>query len=169
MCGQKILNWLKPTHYTKLNTLSHKPHLTAIGRKTLPKPTRWLINNGFIVGDVMDYGCGRCANINPPGWFNYDPHYQPNMISGARYDTIVCNYVLCVLPPEERLNVIKHIQVLLRLNGVAYISVRNDKPRCGWGLTKRGTYQGRVGKLSLPLLYQCAGFRIYKLTKETQI
>jgi len=147
----------------------HKSHLTAISRKTLPVPTRWLINNWLITGDVMDYGCGKCASVNPRGWFNYDPHYQPNMLTGARYDTIVCNYVLCVLPPEERMNVIKHIQVLLRLNGVAYISVRNDKPQWGWGVSKRGTYQGRVQGLPLPLLYKCHGFRIYKLTPDTKL
>ena len=150
--------------------MASKSHLTAIGRKTLPRPTRWLLERGLVIGSVMDYGCGKCDKVNPPSWFNYDPHYQPNANFGSeRYDTIICNYVLCVLPPTERLDVLKHIQVLLRLNGVAYISVRNDKPRSGWGVTKRGTYQGRVGDLPLPGIYRCAGFRIYKLTKETQI
>lgn len=144
-------------------------HLTAIARKTLPRPTRWLLDKGLIVGSVMDYGCGKCGNINPPEWFNYDPHYQPNFFTGARYDTIVCNYVLCVLPREKRMDVVKHIQVLLRLNGIAYIAVRNDKPKNGWGVSSRGTYQGRVQKLPLYIIYENSQFRIYQLTKADKL
>lgn len=149
--------------------LKHNSHLTAISRATLPRPTRWLMKKGLLVGKVMDYGCGKCAKVNPPDWFNYDPYYQPNFFTGARYDTIICNYVLCVLPNAERMKVVKHIQTLLRLNGVAYIAVRNDRPKAGWGVSSRGTYQGRVRRLPLPLLYECSQFRIYQVTKEDRL
>ena len=147
-----------------------KSHLTAITRKTLPLPTRWLLQKGLLVGKVMDYGCGKCAPVNPPEWFNYDPYYQPNANFGNdRFDTIVCNYVLCTLPRQERLPIIKHIQVLLRLNGIAYISVRNDRPKQGWGISKRGTYQGRSQRLRIPIIRETSGYRIYELTKNTKL
>lgn len=150
--------------------MKHNSHLTAITRKTLPVPTRWLMSQGLIVGKVMDYGCGKCASVNPPHWFNYDPHYQPNANFGTdRFDTIVCNYVLCTLPSVERMDVLKHLQVLLRLNGVAYVSVRNDRPKSGWGYSSRGTYQGRVRGLPLECIRKTSQFRIYRLTKETQL
>ncbi len=136
----------------------------------MPVPTRWLIKAGLVVGKVMDYGCGKCASVNPPEWFNYDPHYQPNANFGTdRFDTIICNYVLCTLPEAERMPILQHIQVLLRLNGIAYISVRNDKPKNGWGKSSKGTYQGRVRNLNLPLVYKNSQFRIYQLTKDTNL
>jgi hypothetical protein len=128
------------------------------------------MEHGLITsGRVLDYGCGRCAIINPMDWDSYDPYYN-NILLSPGYNTIICNYVLCVLPTQdERLKVLKHIHWLLYSDGIAYISVRNDKPRSGWGLTKRGTYQGRVVGLPLPMIYKCQGFRIYKLTAKTKL
>jgi ATP adenylyltransferase len=148
---------------------SHNSHLTAISRKTLPKPTRWLMDKGLIWGRTLDYGCGKCFPINPIDWDNYDPYYYPVILSPG-YQTIICNYVLCTLPTQaERMKVLRQINFLLYSNGIAYISVRNDKPRWGWGVSKRGTYQGRVQGLPLPLLYKCHGFRIYRLTPDTNL
>ena len=85
--------------------------------------------------------------------------------------TVVCNYVLCTLPRADRMPVLKDIQSLLmdRPDSRAYITVRNDKPKQGWGVSKTGTYQGRVSNLKLPLLYECRGFRIYTMTKTTTL
>lgn len=149
--------------------MQSKSYLTAISRTTLPKPTRWLIKQGLIQLPCFDYGCGKCYKINPPLWINYDPYYRkinPDHFRGSNM-TVICNYVLCVLPESERLPILRHIQTLLSPGGIAYISVRNDKPRQGWGVSKRGTYQGRVQGLSLPIVYQCAGFRVYKLERST--
>jgi len=161
--------------------MSDKSHLTAIVRKTKPVPTRWLLKHCPALNyteaqfeelgiQVLDYGCGRCGPINFRTWDNYDPHYRPWSIWHKRqYDIIICNYVLCVLPQEERLKVLRDIQKRLKPKGLAYISVRNDRPKNGWGRSSRGTYQGRVRKLGLPLYHECAGFRIYWLTKKTEI
>ena len=148
-----------------------KSHLTAISRKTLPVPTRWLMKAGLMVGTVMDYGCGKCASVNPPKWINHDPYYHAIDLDRLRgsFSTIICVYVLCTLPDAERKPVLADIQSLLTDDGVAYIAVRNDKPKQGWGLSSRGTYQGRVRKIVLPLLYKNAQFRIYKLTKTTNL
>lgn len=145
-----------------------KSHLTAISRKTLPKPTQWLMKQGLIRGRVLDYGCGKCAPINPIDWINYDPYHYPCLVWPS-FDTIICNYVLCVLQPKERKHVLKTIHFLLKSDGKAYISVRNDRPDRGWGYSKKGTYQGRVRKLNLPLVHEERNFRIYLLTPQSKV
>lgn len=150
--------------------MKHKSHLTAISRKTLPRPTKWLLGKNKVVGKVLDYGCGKCYAVNPAEWHSYDPYYfRAGIRVGKLFDTIICNYVLCVLPPAERLAVLQEIQRFLKPEGIAYISVRNDKPKQGWGLSSKGTYQGRVRKLPLPLLYKNSSWRTYTLTKTTEL
>ncbi len=143
-------------------------HLTAISRKGYPAPTKWLVEQNLIRGRTLDYGCGKCAPLNPIDWDNYDPHHYPCVIVGG-YDTILCNYVLCVLPRNERIEVLRQIQFLLKSDGIAYISVRNDRPKNGWGLSKRGTYQGRVGELPLRCIHKEHGFRTYVLTAKDKL
>ena len=152
--------------------MKYNSHLTAISRKTLPLPTRWLLKERRVIIHhqipILDYGCGKCHVINPSAWNNWDPIHCPNKESlTQKYMAIICNYVLCTLPHEEHRKILKDIQKLLSPYGIAYISVRNDKPTRGWGISKRGTYQGRTRKLNLPLLYKNSSFRIYKLTKST--
>jgi len=154
--------------------MSDKSHLTAIIRKNLPKPTQWLLKHGLVTAcpriQVLDYGSGRCGDINPKEWDNYDPHYRPWSCWHKRsYHLIICNYVLCVLPRAKRMPILKDIQNHLKKNGVAYVSVRNDKPKQGWGKSTKGTYQGRVQNLPLALVHECAGFRTYLLTRETKL
>jgi ATP adenylyltransferase len=151
--------------------MKNKSHLTAIARKTLPAPTRWLMKMGVIQGKVLDYGCGRCWAVNPKEWDNYDPHFEPDGLPlyNVNYDTIVCNYVLCVLPQEDRMDVLRIIKYLLTKDGMAFISVRNDRPDQGWGYSKKGTYQGRFRKNPLRQVYKCSGFRTYILTKNTEL
>jgi hypothetical protein len=156
--------------------MSDKSHLTAIARKSLPLPTQWIIKNMGLIGPVLDYGCGKCHSVNNEHFKadGYDPHFRPDGIpEGVKYRTIICNYVLCVIPAEERTAILHKLQGLL-MDGepdtaFALVSVRNDKPKNGWGKNKRGTYQGRVRKLMLPILYECAGFRIYLLTKDMEV
>jgi 2-polyprenyl-3-methyl-5-hydroxy-6-metoxy-1,4-benzoquinol methylase len=145
---------------------NHQSHLTAISRKTIPTPVKWVLQNYTISGKVLDFGCGKCASINPSHWDNYDPYYNPNGIKQKKYDTIFCTYVLCTLPKSERQQVLKQIISLLEpIYGVAFISVRNDTPKQGWGLSKRNTYQGRATELDkmLLLLYSNSQYRIYIL------
>lgn len=151
--------------------MKHNSHLTAITRKTLPVPTRWLLSQGLIVGPrVLDYGCGKCyvPGINPIDWDNYDPYYHPLTLSPG-YNTILCNYVLCTLPAQERLKVLREIQFLLYSDGKAYISVRNDRPKQGWGVSSRGTYQGRVRGLPLKCIREVRDYRTYLLTPNNKL
>ena len=142
-------------------------HLTAISRKTWPVPTRWLLENNLITGRVLDYGCGKCAPLNPMDWDNYDPYHYPCIIRGG-YDTILCNYVLCTLPPKERKAVLRMVDFYLKSDGKAYISVRSDKPRYGWGRSSKGTTQYKV-RLSLPEIHKTSQYIIYLLTNSSKI
>jgi len=157
-------------------------HLTAISRKTLPVPTRWLLSQGMIHGHVLDYGCGRCAEINQTmlRWrlpevksvTSYDPHYEPLAFAVSprlKWDVIICNYVLCTLPQKQELEVLWEIQRRLTKQGVAYITVRNDMPRNGYGVSSKGTFQRKVELPFLSLLRECRQYRIYLLTSESNL
>jgi len=146
-------------------------HKTAIVRKTLPLPTRWLLSQKLTHLPVLDYGCGKCHNVNPLQWFNYDPFWFNSDIECLRGEiqTVVCNYVLCTLPKSEEKKILLDIQSLLTPSGVAYISVRNDKPKGGYGKSSRGTYQRKV---TLPYLFQLrktSQYRIYLLTQTSKL
>ncbi len=154
-----------------------KSHLTAIARKTLPLPSRWLLAQGLLHGRVLDYGCGRCGpinnrliscNLHVDSVTNFDPYYAPIEIKG-KFDTIICNYVLCVLPENEGQKVLEHIQKLLKPTGKAFISVRNDVPRQGHGISSRGTYQRWVELPKLPLIRKTEKYRTFLLTPETDL
>lgn len=155
--------------------MNHKSHLTAITRKTLPVPTRWLMKKGYVLNHLflatLDFGCGKCHEINNKHFpcDGYDPFFRPDGITRDKYNIIICNYVLCTLPAEERMAVLKKIKYLLSENGFAYIAVRNDKPKQGWGVSSRGTYQGRVRGLPLELIHENSQFRMYQMTKKTKI
>lgn len=147
--------------------MENKSHLTAIARPNLPGPTKWLMKNNLLVPRVLDYGCGKCHELNNQHFEadGYDPHFRPYGISGYGYSTIICNYVLCVLPTEEeRREILQDIQLTLTRDGIAYVSVRADKPAQGHGWSKRGTYQAEV-HLKLPLIHKCRDFRLYRLMK----
>ena len=76
-------------------------HYTAKLRENPSMPTRKLLDNGFLKGEILDYGCGfgkdveflREKNFNIVG---YDPYYFP-VLPSNKFDTIICNYVLNIL------------------------------------------------------------------------
>ena len=138
-----------------------KGHLTAITRKSMSKPTKWLVGKGLLTGRVLDYGCGKGLDAELLGAESYDPHFQPNMPVG-KFDTIFCNYVLNVIPDlTERKNVVSLIESKLESGGNAYISVRNDRSALN-GYTKRGTWQGLI-VLDLPIVAKNANFTVFRL------
>jgi hypothetical protein len=148
------------------NKVKHQSHLTAIHRKDIPVPVKWILQNNKCLGKILDFGCGKCYLINPSKWDSYDPYYKPDGIKKEKYDTIFCTYVLCTLPKAERQSVLHQISLLLDpLFGIAYITVRNDKPKQGWGLSKRNTYQGRATELDkkLHLIRSTSQYRIYEM------
>ncbi len=143
----------------------NKAHLTAITRKTLSLPTAWLLEQGRITGEALDYGCGRGYDADFLGMDKYDPHYAPEMPT-AQYDTVICNYVLNVIPEElDRIDVVNRIRHYLKPGGVAYISVRNDSFTEGY--TSKGTWQGKVSVPWGTLIRKCAGYRMYRVQNDS--
>lgn len=159
--------------------MNNKSYLTAITRKDLPNPVKWLLANQLIHGNVLDYGCGKCKELNNYHFArqsevkhidSYDPYYSPDDIIRPHggegwYDVVLCTYVLCTLPEKDEKKVLKDIKPLLRPNGVAYITVRNDEPKQGWGESSRGTYQRNVELPSLYLFKQCCQYKIYLMMR----
>lgn len=146
-------------------------YLTAISRRTLSLPAKTLYQKGLVIGRVLDYGCGRGADVfllrvNGVEIEAYDPHYQPIMPLG-QFDTILCTYVLNVLLPEEQQAVLEDVRTRLTPSGVAYFTVRRDIQREGWrwyNATKQ-TYQCNV-VLDLPVVKKTHKFCIYKLSEN---
>lgn len=126
-----------------------KAHLTAIKRKTLSAPAKFLVDNEHLKGSVLDYGCGRGDDAQRLEIDSYDPHYQ-SVLPSKKYDTILCTYVLNVLPANQWRQVIEDMLEYLESDGSIYITVRNDA-RSLKGITSRDTYQTLVD-LPYPVL-----------------
>lgn len=157
--------------------MENNSHKTAISRKKLPAPTRYLLEKGVLVGNLLDFGCGKCAELNNAEFAkysnitsvtNYDPYHNDVEIKADYYDTVICNYVLNTLLEDNQDIFLKGIQKLLNKNGVAYIAVRTDTPKSGWGHNARGTYQRKVDIKGLFVYTENQNFKIYTLTKYSQ-
>jgi len=137
-------------------------HKTAITRNKLSRPMQYLKDNELIVGESLDYGCGKGYDAVTLGMERYDPFYQNGGMVGF-YDTITCNYVLNVLTMEERYQVLTRIKALLADDGIAYVTIRRDLPKEGkWG---KGCYQSYV-TLDYPIVKEVSGsYCMYKVVK----
>ena len=135
--------------------MNNKSHLTAIKRTKLSAPMKYLVEKGLIQGETLDYGCGKGFDAEELQMDKYDPHFQPELPTNKRYDTITCNYVLNVIEDSEmRDATLGVITLLLKDGGTAYITVRRDKFKEGFN--SRGTYQTIV-ELGLPVLHEKKG------------
>lgn len=140
-------------------------HKTAIKRNKLSAPVKYLVQNELLKGECLDFGCGKGFDCDTLGMDGYDIYYRPEYPTKL-YDTIMCNYVLNVLPELEWSRVLDEIYSLLKVNGIAYIAVRNDKSNLN-GITSLGTYQVFVD-LDLPVIKKTSGFIIYKIEKKSE-
>lgn len=143
----------------------NKSHLTAMSRKSVSAPMRYLANNKLIKGKSLDFGCGRGLDADTFGMAKYDPYYfKCDDFAPSEFDTITCNFVLNTIPDaSERQKVLDTIEHWLAPCGNAFISIRSDKKDLK-GITKRGTYQG-YHPPALPLLHKGSGYEIYHLKK----
>lgn len=52
-------------------------HKTAIARNTPSAPCKWLDKQGRCVGPILDWGCGKGADVMYlRNAYGYDPHFQ---------------------------------------------------------------------------------------------
>jgi ATP adenylyltransferase len=134
-----------------MKKIINNPHLTAIERTSMSFPTRWLKQNNLLKGEMLDFGCGYGIDTDQlkEQGFNvvgYDNHYRPDYPI-KRFDTIICNYVLNVLEPNEQAEVLMSVSELLKPTGKAYFAVRRDLKSEGFRthyVHKLPTYQSNV-------------------------
>ncbi len=134
-----------------MKKIINNPHLTAIERTAMSFPTRWLNQNNLLKGEILDFGCGYGIDTDQlkEQGFNivgYDNHFRPNYPI-KRFDTIICNYVLNVLEPNEQAEVLMSVSELLKPTGKAYFAVRRDLKSEGFRthyVHKLPTYQSNV-------------------------
>lgn len=142
-----------------------KSYSTAISRSSPSAPLTLLEKMGLVKGRVLDYGCGRGDDgryLMSKGISIdfYDPYWYPESLNYNLYDTILCTYVLNVLPKEDEASIIYSVQKHLRVKGKAYLTVRRDVKQDG--ATSRG-YQRNV-LLDLPIVKEKKNnYCIYKL------
>ena len=146
------------------NVQSYK---TAIYRKGPSAPLRFLEAKGFLSGSILDYGCGKGADLKfltNSGYHatGYDPHWLPNDIGKKTFDTILCTYVLNVVAENEASLIINKISSHLSDNGKAFLTVRRDIKKEGF--TSRG-FQRNV-KLNYEVIKQNSNFCIYSFSKQ---
>jgi hypothetical protein len=128
---------------------------TAITRGALSSPARWLKAHNLVLRPCLDYGCGKGADADRLGCACYDPAHQPtaqnaDALRGA-YRTILVHYVLNTVPSAAtRARILRDVRELLLPGGVAYVAVRTDA-RSLRGVTKRGTWQGKITLPGSPL------------------
>lgn len=132
-----------------MKDLKNNPHLTAKERTSISFPTRWLKQNNLLEGEILDFGCGfgfDTDQLQKEGFniVGYDNYYRPEYPT-KRFDTIICNYVLNVLEPEEQAEVLMSVSELLKPTGTAYFAVRRDLKSEGF----------RIHYVHKQLTYQC--------------
>lgn len=156
---------------------------TQIARGSLSVPLKILESKGAFAklpngGRVLDYGCGRCSEIDilrekfPDLYITgYEVHAKQRpefaVWPKGKFDMIYCNYVLNVISDRGvRYDVIEKIRSLLKPNGKAYISVRDDKKDLNGVVERTGQWQGKIN-LKLPLVYKKTNsFTMYGFTKN---
>ncbi len=138
-------------------------HPTAMKRNKPSAPAKWIHDNiGFDHHNTLDYGCGKGFDANHYNIVGWDPTFDWTLNEDLRWDTILCTYVLNVIPyKKERQEVLSKIKSLLTDEGVAYITVRADKKNLN-GYTKTGSYQEFI-KLNLPIVKKTSSYLIYEL------
>ncbi|MBB3695939.1 class I SAM-dependent methyltransferase [Flammeovirga yaeyamensis] len=154
-------------------TVKHYPELTAIHRKSISFPSRFLLEKGFLIGDVLDFGAGHgkdTQELNDKGLKvdQYDPHFSP-VFPIKKYETIICHYVLNVLEKTDQSKVLAEVSMLLKQGGKAYFTVRRDLVKEGiriHAIYKKPTYQCNV-ILPFPSLMKTKHCEIYEYTKPS--
>ena len=145
---------------------------SARHRSGLSRPALWLFQNNLLSPKILDYGCGRGDDVrflNEAGILaeGYDPHFGPQWKELEHdYTTILCTYVLNVVHPDNRRDVVEHMWSLCCPNTQLFITVRRDLE---WDEvdTGRGYSQYNVvlPKEEFEIVKETSRYCIYKLRK----
>lgn len=137
---------------------------TAMSRKKLSAPARWLKDNGLITdGHWLDFGSGKGYDGTELNMTLYDPYYSPWDLyeKEGTFSGVMCNYVLNTLKPNDIDIVQYQIFRMLNLGGIAYITARCGLKRTG--KTSKG-YQYNV-ILELPIIHRTSSYIIYEMKR----
>ena len=143
-------------------------HLTAKERTSLSFPSKWLLEKDLLKGEILDFGCGFGYDVEVLKRQNfviqgYDSFYFKEFPL-KKFDTIICQYVLNVLQPDEQPEILMSICELLKPNGKAYFTVRRDLKYEGFRIHKihkKTTYQCNV-KLPFKSIFKNEFCEIYE-------
>ena len=73
---------------------------SAVHRMKPSVTIQWLKDKGLLVGEMLDYGCGKGLDADYFGMDKYDAYSSDwcniSLTTEKKYDTIVCNFVLNV-------------------------------------------------------------------------
>jgi len=144
---------------------------TAIVRKKPSLPLRVLMGQWRIKsGDrILDFGCGRGTDylwLQSKGYDarGYDPHWQSYRGPlDFKYDKVLCTYVLNVVEPKERPEIIKQLKNLTNDHGKVYITVRRDMKQDY--VTSQGVHQYLV-YLPYKIIKETSAYCIYEINKD---
>lgn len=106
--------------------------LTAIKRKGLSKPTKILKDKGLLQGSILNYGCGHnedgiilsSEGFDIVAYDKFNEEYKNDDVLNKRYDIVICQYVLNVIPDLQKHKEV--VELLKKLGDEVYISVRSD-------------------------------------------
>jgi len=109
---------------------------TALARKEISRPAKMYQDQGLLTGDVLDYGAGHDVH----DFARYDPVHHPDIKPLLkRYDTIMVNYVLNVVPTMAlRHQVLMAARGLLKPGGKILAAIHRTEDKGDWGETTKG-------------------------------
>ncbi len=101
------------------------------------QPVKWLCREKTLAGksvlhlgtgldnpakqDLLESGCAEVAD--------YDPNFYPDArVLEKQYDAVIANYVLNIVPPDERRGIYTMIRDTLKTKGTAYLTVQGVWP-----------------------------------------
>lgn len=121
-------------------------HKTAIKRKEISAPLKFLITNGLVPvanasQKVLDFGCGKGIDAKFLGCDGYDPYWGPIYeLPTKKYDYVLVTYVINTLTTRHHNELIWDIASVMHAKSIAYISTRTDIKKPGWTKSWK-TYQ----------------------------
>ena len=130
---------------------------------------KYLEKSGLIRSPVLDFGSGHGEDakwLRSKGYQvrEYDPNFDGvSEMPDGKYNTVLCTYVLNVLPKNQEAKIVKQVMARLRPNGDAFFAVRGDVKKAG--KTNRG-YQRPV-KMNAEIVAKPSGSPIFALSKAT--